>query len=195
MVGHSPDGWQLPAKWNAFLDPSNDRRVWLRYKQCRALAWKVSRGVANGLKVSRSEAFRAVQLVLLRARLYEYHIKGPWMTMLVNAIEQLPTVDWDLLDDDYDGYDGEPREGVNSEDMANAGIGHRGSYDAPLKIWNACVPSEVITQIQNWKAEMSTQSTSSSNPPTSDDAVHRCSSVGSVLRSPRRTQRAQRVSW
>ena len=121
-------------------------------KQCRALAWKVSRGVANGLKVSGPEAFRAVQPILLgaRKRLYEYHTKGPWMTMLVDAFEQLPTVDWDLLDNDYDGYDGGPREGVVSEDMANAGI-----YDVPLKIWNDHVPLEVITHMRNWKAETS----------------------------------------
>ena len=103
------------------------------------------------------EAVRAVQLVLLRARqrLYEYHTKGPWMTMLVDAVEQLPTVDWDMLDDDYDGYDGEPRKGVVSEDMANAGFGLCGSYDVSLKIWNDCVSSAVINQIQNWKAETS----------------------------------------
>ena len=84
--------------------------------------------------MSRSEAFWAVQLVLLRAckRLYEYHTKGPWMKMLVDAIEQLLTVDWNVLDDDYDGYNGEPREGVVSEDMANSGIGHCGNYDVPL---------------------------------------------------------------
>ena len=56
------------------------------------------------------------------------------MTMLVNAIEQLHTLDWDLLDDAYDGYDGEPGEGVVYEDMVNARIGHCGSYDVPLKI-------------------------------------------------------------
>ena len=157
LVGRSPDGWQQLAKWNAFLDPTSDRPAWLPYKQCRNLAWKVSLGVANGLKVSRSEAFRVVQLVLLRARkrLCEYHTKGPWMRMLVDAIEQLPTVDWDMLDDDYDGYDGEPREGVVSEDMANARIGHGRNYDVPLKIWNDCAPSEVITQIRIWKAETS----------------------------------------
>ena len=66
------------------------------------------------------------------------------MRTLVNAIEQLSTVDWDLLDDDYDGYDGGPPQGVVSEDMAKAGIGHYGSYDVPMKICNDCVPSEVI---------------------------------------------------
>ena len=116
---------------------------------------EVSRGAANGLKVSRSEAFRAVQLVSHRARkrFCEYHTKGPWMTMLVNAIEQLLIVDWDLLDDDYDGYDGEPREGVVSDKMAR--IGHCWSYGVPVKICNDCVPSEVNTHIRNWKAEMS----------------------------------------
>ena len=39
------------------------------------------------------------------------------------------------------------------------------------------------------------QSTSSSNPPQVMMPVHSCSSVGSVSRSPRRTQRAQRVGW
>ena len=56
------------------------------------------------------------------------------MTMLVSAIEQLPTVDWDLVDNDYDGNHEEPPEGVVSEDMANAGIGHCGSYYVPQKI-------------------------------------------------------------
>ena len=152
LVGRSSDGWQQLAMWNTFLDPSNDHQGWLPYKQCRTLAWK--RGVANGLKVSRSEAFRAVQLILLRAgkQLYEYHRKGPWMTMLVEAIERLLSVDGNQLDDDYGGYNGEPREGVLSENMANAGIGHRGCYD---EIRNDCVPPSVITHIRNWKAETS----------------------------------------
>ena len=77
------------------------------------------------------------------------------MKMLVDATEQPPSVDSDLLDDDYNGYDGEPREGVVSEDMADAGIGLCGSYDVPLEIWNDCVSSKVITQIRNWKAETS----------------------------------------
>ena len=77
------------------------------------------------------------------------------MTMLVDAIKQLPTVDWDLLDGDYDGYDGDPREGVVSKDMANAGKRLCGSYDVHPKIWNDCVPSKVINQIRNWKAEAS----------------------------------------
>ena len=147
LVGRSPNGWQQPAKWNTYLDPVSGRQASLPHKQCRALAWKVSRGVANGLKVPRSEAFRALQLVLLRARkrLYEYHTQGLWMKMLVDAIEQLPSVDWDLLDDNYDGYDGEPREGVVSKDMADAGVGLCGSYDVHLEIWNDCVPSKVIT--------------------------------------------------
>ena len=102
--------------------------------------------------MSRSEAFWAVQLILLRARkrLYEYHTKGLWMTMLVEATEQLPSVDWDLLDDDYDGYDGEPRERVVSENMANAGIGSCECYNVPLKIWNDFVPSQ-----PDWKVEAS----------------------------------------
>ena len=155
VVGHSPDCWRQPAKWNTFFDPPSDSQVWIPSKQCRALAWKVSRGLANGMKVSRSEAFRAVQLVLLGAhkRLYGYHTKGPWMTMLVNAIKQLLTVDWDLLDDDYNEDDRE--QGVVSEDMANVRIGHRGSYDVPPKIWNGRVHAQVITQIRIWKVETS----------------------------------------
>ena len=39
--------------------------------------------------------------------------------------------------------------------MANAGFGLCGSYDVPLEIWNDRVPSKVITQIRNWKAETS----------------------------------------
>ena len=61
------------------------------------------------------------------------------MKMLVVAIEQLPSLDWDLLNDDYDGYNGEPREGVVSEDMADADSGLCGSYAVPLEISNDCV--------------------------------------------------------
>ena len=150
VVGRSPDGWQHPAKWNTYLDLGKAHQAWPLYKHRRTLAWKVS----CGLKVPRSEAFRAMQLVLLRAckRLYEYHTPAPWMKMLVDAIEQKTSVDWD----DFrwpisNGYDAEPREGIVSEDMADARMGLCGSYDVPLEIWNDRVPSKVIIQIRNWK--------------------------------------------
>ena len=48
--------------WRAFLDPTNGRQDRLPYKQCRALAWKVSCGVASGLAVSRTESFKVIHL-------------------------------------------------------------------------------------------------------------------------------------
>ena len=63
-------------------------------KQCRPLTWKVSRGLASSLKVSRSVALWVVPFILIRARkrLYEYHTKGLWRTTLVDGTEQLPSL-------------------------------------------------------------------------------------------------------
>ena len=73
--------------------------------------------------------------------------------MLVEAMKRLNDTNWDLLDEEYDGYDGEPREGEVSDDLAAAGIGHCRAYDIPHEISNDCVPRSVIEQIRNWKEE------------------------------------------
>ena len=77
------------------------------------------------------------------------------MRILVEAVEQLADADWDLLDEDYDGCDREPREGEVSDTLADAGFGHCGAYDVPTKMWNDCVPKSVINQIRKWKEETS----------------------------------------
>ena len=67
------------------------------------------------------------------------------MGMPVEAVERLDDTDWDLLDEDYDGYDGEPREGEVLDDWVAAGIGHRGAHYIPQEIWKDCVPKSVIS--------------------------------------------------
>ena len=58
LVGRSPDGGHQPAKWNTFLDPNNGRPCMASLKTVQNPG--VESGVANGLKVTRSQAFRAV---------------------------------------------------------------------------------------------------------------------------------------
>ena len=157
QVGRSPVHRRQPDLWRVFMDPSNGRQDKLPCKQCQALAWKVSRGVANGLAVSRTKAFKAIHLLLVRGRqrLHEYHKTEPWINVLVEAVEQMADTDWDLRDEDYDGYDGQPREGEVSEALADAGIRHCGVYDLPERFRSECVPKSVIGQIRNWKEETS----------------------------------------
>ena len=63
------------------------------------------------------------------------------MRILVEAVEQSADTDWDLLDEDDDGYDGEPREGEVSDALVDAGFGHCGTYVITTTIWNDCVPN------------------------------------------------------
>ena len=74
QLGRSPECRRQPDVWRTFLDPTGARQAWFPYKQSRSLAWKVSRGVASGPAVSRTKAFKAIQLILMRGRrrLYEY---------------------------------------------------------------------------------------------------------------------------
>ena len=65
------------------------------------------------------------------------------MSLFVEMMGCLTEVDWKVLDEDYNGYDGEPKEGELTNKLAEAGIG-RGSYDIPKHIWNDCVPEQVI---------------------------------------------------
>ena len=41
--------------------------------------------------------------------------------MVVEAVKRLADTNWDLLDEDYNVYDGEPREGEVSDALADGG--------------------------------------------------------------------------
>ena len=77
------------------------------------------------------------------------------MKMLVDAIEQLPSVDWDLLDDDYDGYDGDQGKELYPRTWPMQEWGYVGAMTCPWRCINDGVPSKVITEIRNRKAETS----------------------------------------
>ena len=77
--------------------------------------------MASGQAVSHTQAFNAIQLS-------DIHKAGPWKSMLVEAVEWLADTEWDLLDEDCDGYNGEPREGEVSDALGDAGVGHYGAY-------------------------------------------------------------------
>ena len=56
------------------------------------------------------------------------------MTLQVDAMEKLTYIKQEVLRDDYDGYDGESREGEVTEEMATVGIGKCGPYDIPERL-------------------------------------------------------------
>ena len=60
---------------------------------------------------------------------------------ILRHMEDLQDLNWDLLGQDYDGYDGDGPSGGISERMIAAGLGERGSLDIPLDVWNVTGPS------------------------------------------------------
>ena len=67
-------------------------------------------------------------------------------------MEALHELNWDLLGQDYDGYDGDGPSGGISKGMIAAGLGERGSLDIPLDVWNANIPTRLIWDIRSWKS-------------------------------------------
>ena len=81
-----------------------------------------------------------------RARLYVTHAPA------LLHMEDLHELNWDLLGQDYDGYDGDGPPGGISERMIATGLGERGSLDIPLDVWNANIPTRLIWDIRSLKS-------------------------------------------
>ena len=53
-------------------------------------------------------------------------------------------LNWDLLSQVYDGYDGDGPSGGIWDEMIAAGLGERGSLDIPWNVWNTNIPTRLI---------------------------------------------------
>ena len=128
--------------------------AWVTYRRARACAWSASRRVERVSDIPRNELFRAALAVILRAqeRLRDVNGGQAHLEKILRHMEDLHELNWDLLGQDYDGYDGDGPSGGISERMIAAGLGERGSLDIPLDVWNANIPTRLIWDIRSWKS-------------------------------------------
>ena len=128
--------------------------AWVTYRPARACAWSASRRVERVSDIPRNESFRTALAVILRARERLRDVDGgqAHLEKIVRHMEDLNELHWDLLGQDYDGYDGDGPSGGISERMIVAGLGERGSLDIPLEVWNANIPTRLIWDIRSWKS-------------------------------------------
>ena len=129
-------------------------RAWVTYRRARACALSASRRIQRVSDILRNELFRAALAVILRARERLRDVEGgqAHLEKILRHMEDLHELNWDLLGQDYDGYDGDgPSAGI-SERMIAAGHGERGSLDIPLDVWNANIPTRPIWDIRSWKS-------------------------------------------
>ena len=128
--------------------------AWVTYRRARACAWSAPRRVEQVSDIPRNEVFRAALAVILRARERLRDVDGgqAHLEKILSHLEALHEVNWDLLGQDYDGYDGDCPSGGISEGMIAAGLGERGSLNIPLDVWNANIPTRLILDIRIWKS-------------------------------------------
>ena len=74
------------------------------------------------------------------------------MDGLLDHMDALHKLNWDLLGQDYDGYDGDGLSRDISQEMIAAGLGEKGSLDIPANVWEDTVPMRLICDIRKWKS-------------------------------------------
>ena len=128
--------------------------AWVTYRRPRACAWSASRRVQRVSDIARNELFRAAHAVIRRARERLRDVDGgqAHLEKILCHMEDPHELNWDLLGQDYDGYDGDGPSGGISERMIAAGLEERGSLDIPLDVWNANIPTRLIWDIRSWKS-------------------------------------------
>ena len=128
--------------------------AWVTYRRARACAWSASRRIERVSNIPRNELFRAALAVILRARERLRDVDGGQAhpDTILRHMGNLHELNWDLLGQDYDGYDGDGPSGGISERMIDAGLGEKGSLGIPLDVWNANIPKRLIWDIRSWKS-------------------------------------------
>ena len=146
--GNKVDGQHKPRRMKSLMGVGGGRAAgaWVTYRRARSCAWSASRRVEQVSDVPRDELFRAALAVILRARERLRDVDGgqAHLEKILSHMEALHELNWDLLGQDYDGYDGDGPSGGISEGMIAAGLGERGSLDIPLDAWNANIPTRLI---------------------------------------------------
>ena len=128
--------------------------AWVTYRRARACAWSASRRIERVSNILRNELFRAALAVILRARERLRDVDGgqAHLETILRHMGDLHELNWDLLGQDYGGYDGDGPSGGVLERMIDAGLGEKGSLDIPLDVWNANIPKRLISDIRSWKS-------------------------------------------
>ena len=91
-------------------------RAWVTYRRARACAWSASRRIERVSNIPRNELFRAALAVILRARERLRDVVGgqAHLDTILRHMGDLHELNWDLLGQDYDGYDGDgPSGGIS----------------------------------------------------------------------------------
>ena len=93
-------------------------KAWVTYKRARACAWSASRRVERVSDIPRDELFRAALAVILRAgeRLRDVDGGQAHLETILRHMGNLHELNWDLLGQDYDGYDGDGPSGVSQKE-------------------------------------------------------------------------------
>ena len=146
--GNKVDGQHKPRRMKSLMGVGGRRAAgaWVAYRRARSCAWSASRRVEQVSDVPRNELFRAALAVILRAQERMRDVDGgqAHLEKILGHMEALHELTWDLLGQDYDGYDGDGPSGGISKGMIVAGLGERGSLDIPLDVWNANIPTRLI---------------------------------------------------
>ena len=148
LPGIKVDGQHKPRRMKSLMGVGGGRvaGAWVTYKRARSCAWSASRRVEQVCDIPRNELFRATLAVILRARERLRDVEGgqAHLERILSQMDALHKLNWDLLGQDYDGYDGDGPLGGISEGMIAAGLGERGSLDIPLHVWNANIPKRLM---------------------------------------------------
>ena len=154
--GNKVDGQHKPRRMKSLMGVGGGRAAaaWVTYRRARSCAWSASRRVEQVSDVPQNELFRAALAVILQARERLRDVDGgqAHLEKILSHMEAPHELNWDLLGQDYDGYDGDGPSGGISEGMIAAGLGERGSLDIPLDVWNANIPTRLIWDIRSWKS-------------------------------------------
>ena len=115
LHGRKVDGQHKPKSSRTLMGVGRGcgTGAWVSYKQARWYAWSTSRRVEQVSGIPWSEPFRANLVVTLRARERLRDVEGgqAHLDKLLDHMGALHLLNWYLLGQDYDGYDGDGPSG------------------------------------------------------------------------------------
>ena len=123
--GKKVGGQRKPRRMKSLMGVGGRSTVgaWVTYGRTRACVWSALRRVERVSDIPRNELFRAALAVILRAREHLRDVDGghAQLEKILRHMEALHELNWDLLGQDYDGYDGDgPSGGISKGRLLRA---------------------------------------------------------------------------